>query len=135
MTISSVDISANSSDRTSKFTKTLKSLLELLELEEDDEYGTLRPTEVAFKTTINLLVEAYEGLGEHFPQGSASTDDEGGIRVNWRNRTQDRRICLFRPAILGEKAYIYYQKGDEYASDERVDGANLVYWLDWFNQQ
>ncbi|PSB01374.1 hypothetical protein [Merismopedia glauca] len=134
MTIASVEISANVPNSTSKFTQTLKSLLELLDLEDDDEYGTLRPTESAFKTTINLIVEAYEHLGEHFPQGRASTDDEGGIRINWKNRAQDLRVCLFCPSNLSEKAYIYHQKNDEYASDEQVDGVTLVRWLDWFNQ-
>lgn len=56
----------------------------------------------------------------------------GGIRLNWKNRTQDSRVCLFCPANSEETAYIYHQKNDEYASDEQVSGTALVYWLDWF---
>ena len=132
MTFATLKIYSKVPDNISNFTQTLKSLLELLDLEEEDEYGTLKPTDYAFKTTINLLLEAYEHLGEKFPKGTASTDDEGGIRLNWKNRTQDSRVCLFCPANPAETAYIYHQKNDEYASDEKVSGTALVYWLDWF---
>ncbi|ELS00116.1 hypothetical protein [Gloeocapsa sp. PCC 73106] len=130
MTITSPGISHNISN----FTQTMKSLLELLELKEEDEYGTLKPTEYAFKTIIHLLLEAYEHLGEKFPKGTASTDDEGGIRLNWKNRTKDSRVCLFCPANSQETAYIYHQTNDEYASDEEVSGTVLVYWLDQFEE-
>jgi hypothetical protein len=53
MTFVSLQISPKVPDNISNFTQTLKSLLELLDLEEEDEYGTLKPTDYAFKTTID----------------------------------------------------------------------------------
>lgn len=116
------------------FTRTIKSLLELLDLEKEDEYGTLRPVDYSFKTTINLLIEAYGILGEIFPKGAATTDDQGGIRINWKNRDKNCRVCLFCPSNSEENAYIYHQYNDDYGSDEQVSVSSLVKWLSWFNE-
>jgi hypothetical protein len=118
----------------SNFTSTVKSLLELLELPEEDDYGTLRPTDHAFKRAIELLLNAYESLGERFPRGFASTDEEGGIRINWRERQKDCRLCLFCPANPEGKAYIYHQSGEEYASEESISEDILMGWLEWFDR-
>jgi uncharacterized protein YuzE len=65
-------------------TVTLKRLIALLEEDETDEYGILQPTQFAFKLAMRLVVEAYEVMGDSFPRASASTDEQGGIRLTWR---------------------------------------------------
>ena len=116
------------------FTKTLKSLLELLELEEEDDYGVLRPTDYAFKTTMSLLLEAYEMMGDRFPKGSSCTDEEGGITIDWTSQDAGRAIVLFCPSSLEKSTRIYRDNNDEYGSDNEVSVSKLVSWLEWFNQ-
>jgi hypothetical protein len=134
MTVALRSLSPQIPNPVSNFTSTITSLLALLELATEDDYGVLRPTHETFKKTLTLLLIAYEYLGERFPQGIASSDDQGGIRINWRNRQKDRRICLFLPANPHEIAYIYHQSHQDYASEQEVSGATLASWLDWFEQ-
>jgi hypothetical protein len=115
------------------FTKTLKSLLELLELEEEDDYGVLRPTDYAFKMAINLLVEAYEMMGDRFPKiAHNSTDELGGIRIGWARENSARELSLFCPSTPDKQAYIYHQINDDSAVEYEVSASNLVSWLEWF---
>jgi hypothetical protein len=126
------DSSSNSG--LSNFRITVERLLELLELEQEDEYGILRPTEYAFRTAMKLIVETYDILGDTFPKASTGTDDLGSIRLAWQNVNADQRVRLFCPHSSDEKAYIYHQNSEEYASEDITSGAILVYWLEWFNQ-
>ena len=82
----------------SNFTTTLKRILELLDLEASDDYGILKPTEYAFKTAMQLVVETYEIMGSDFPKGSNFTDDRGGIFLTWKNRDPQDKIILLCPA-------------------------------------
>jgi len=116
------------------FAVTLESLVELLELEDEDDYGVLKPTEYAYLTAMKLVLEAYKVLGSDFPKASASTDDEGGIRLSWQSREKDCRVRVFCPSSPEKKAYIYHQKGDEYGCDYEVSAPALVSWLKWFNE-
>jgi hypothetical protein len=59
-------------DRSSKnscsaFTITIKRLGELYESEDDeDEYGVLKPSTYAFKTAVNLVLEAHSIMEKNF---------------------------------------------------------------------
>jgi len=88
-----------------EFTITLKRIVELLESEEKDDYGILKPSEYAFKTAMNLVVETYEMMGSSFPKASASTDHEGGIILAWKNRELERQVRLFCPFSPEKQAY------------------------------
>ena len=66
----------------SQLTNMMKNLLDLLDLDTEDEYGILRPNDYAFKMAMNLIIDTYTMMGDEFPQGSSSTDDQGGIRIN-----------------------------------------------------
>ncbi|MEG5035560.1 hypothetical protein [Microcoleus sp. AT3-D2] len=135
MTVAKEQITDSSNNSgLSNFRITVERLIELLDLEEDDEYGILRPTEYAFRTAMKLVVEAYDSMGNSFPKASTGTDDQGSIRLAWQNIKADRRVRLFCPHSSDEKAYIYHQDSDKYASENITSGAILVYWLEWFNK-
>lgn len=135
MTVAKEQITDSSSNSgLLNFRITVERLIELLDLEEEDDYGILRPTEYAFRTAMKLVVEAYDSMGNSFPKASTGTDDRGSIRLAWQNINADRRVRLFCPHSSDDKAYIYHQKSEEYASEDITSGAILVYWLEWFNK-
>ena len=113
------------------FSVTLKSLVELLELEEEDDYGILRPTTYAFTSTMKLVLEAYELIGDSFPPASPCTDDEGGIILTWKNRNPDRDLVLFTPFSCDRQAYIFYEPSDKNSIEYEVSAPKLVNWLQW----
>jgi hypothetical protein len=116
-------------------TITLKRILELLEGENEDDYGIIKPTDYAFKTVLNLVSEAYNLMGSCFPRASASTDDEGGISLDWTSLETEGEVSLFCPFSPDKKAYIYHETSDEYAVDYDVCAANLAHWLQWLNNE
>ncbi|NER34285.1 MAG: hypothetical protein F6J93_09665 [Oscillatoria sp. SIO1A7] len=115
------------------FTTTLKWIMELLELEEEDDYGILKPTEYAFQTAMQLVVEAYEFLGNRFPRSSnSSTDEAGGIILTWKNYDKTGKVMLFCPASSEEAAFIYHKTPQQSAAavDKEVSSSKLAYWLE-----
>ncbi len=115
-------------------TITLKRLVALLDEEEADEYGVLQPTRSAFNRTMRLIVEAYDAMGDLFPQASASTDEQGGIRLTWSKIASECEVRLICPAQASKPAYLYHELGTDYAVEQDVTVATLVQWLDWLNQ-
>jgi len=118
----------------SNFTITVKRILELLDLEAEDDYGILQPTDYAFKTVMNLVLETYEIMSNSFPKAWVFTDEFGGITLEWSNRDKDCAIHLFCPANYDKKAHIYHQKDNDYAVDYEVSSSRLIHWLQWFNE-
>ena len=86
MTVAKKPITDSSSNHSgSGFSITLKRLGELYEGEDDeDEYGVLKPSDWAFKTALNLVVEAHSMMGSSFPKASACTDHQGGVSLTCR---------------------------------------------------
>lgn len=115
-------------------TITLKRIVELLESEDEDDYGILKPSDYAFKTVMNLVLEAHSLMGNDFSRASASTDHEGGISLDWTRQETERKVSLFCPFSPDKRAYIYHQISDEYAVDYEVSASNLAKWLQWFNE-
>lgn len=76
----------------SNLTGTLKRLVALLDEDETDEHGILQPSQGAFKLAMGLLLEVYEAMGDAFPKTSASTDEQGSIRLIWSRRSPN---CFF----------------------------------------
>lgn len=116
-------------------TITLKRLVALLESEDEDDYGILKPTDYAFKTVLNLVSEAYSVMGSNFPKASASTDEEGGIRLTWSQMEPEREIRLICPSSPEQPAYIYHETSDDYAVEYDVSVPTLVSWLQWLNRE
>jgi hypothetical protein len=113
---------------------TLNRLVALLEADETDEYGVLQPTQSAFRRTMQLVIEAYDNLGDRFQKASVSTDEEGGIRVTWSKVEADCEVRLVCPAQVEQAVYIYHELGADYAVEREVTGTVLVQWLEWLNQ-
>jgi hypothetical protein len=113
---------------------TLNRLVALLDADETDEYGILQPTQSAFRRAMQLVIEAYDILGDRFTKASVSTDEEGGIRVTWSKAEADGEVRLVCPAQMEQAAYIYHELGADYAVEREVTGAVLVQWLEWLNQ-
>jgi hypothetical protein len=113
---------------------TLNRLVALLEMDETDEYGQLQPTQSAFRRTMQIVIEAYDVLGDRFQKASVSTDDQGGIRMTWSKLDKDCEVRLACPAQMDEEIYIYYELENEYAVERDVTGVILAQWLDWLNQ-
>lgn len=113
---------------------TMKRLLALLEADETDDYGILQPSQSAFKSTMSLVIEAYEIMGDRFPRASASTDEQGGIRLAWSKLEPECEVRLICPADANQSIYLYHELGDTYAVENRATTSILVQWLEWLNQ-
>ncbi|GAA6621821.1 hypothetical protein [Scytonema sp. NUACC26] len=115
-------------------TITLKRLVALLEEDETDEYGVLQPSQHAFNLGMRLVLDAYEAMSDRFPRASASTDEDGGIRLTWRKQSSEREVRLVCPGDANQQAYLYHEFGDNYAVVPDVTASTLVQWLEWLNQ-
>lgn len=97
----------------------IASLVELLSGPEADEHGILRPTREAFSESSELLVDASicAALSNKsgIPVGYASTDEKGGVRIEWMSDTAS--VFLIVPAN-GEGATIYRENHDTYDTIE-----------------
>jgi hypothetical protein len=113
---------------------TLKRLVALLEGDDEDEYGILKPTDYAFKTVMNLLIEANSLISIDFPKASASTDHQGGIRLAWTSSDSEQEVCLFCPFGSAAPMDIYYALGTEEGVENTVSAATLVKWLERIDQ-
>jgi hypothetical protein len=118
----------------SNITVTLKRLIALLEEDETDEYGILQPSQSAFKLAMRLVVETYEIMGDSFPRASASTDEQGSIRLTWSKLEPECEVRLVCPADANQQAYLYHELGENYAVEKSVTTSILVQWLEWLNQ-
>ena len=104
-------------------------LVELWQEPEEDEYGRLRPTQHAFDRSVDLLVDAAIEANRQqrrIPSGCASTDSEGGVRIEWIRPTAS--VHLVVPAEKARVAYVYHQVGNDYATED-VTSERLAYWL------
>jgi hypothetical protein len=118
----------------SPITMTLKRLVALLEEDEADEYGVLQPSQAAFKLAMRFVLEAYDAMGDRFPKASASTDEQGSIRLTWSKLESDCEVRLICPAHNDQQAYLYHELGNNYAVEREVTVSILLLWLEWLNQ-
>jgi hypothetical protein len=108
----------------------IAQLNELLSEQEDDDYGTLRANKAACRTASEFLTDAaiisatqYQGI---IPNGCASTDAEGGIRIEWVRPTSGVRLVV--PANSDSDAYIYHEVGNDFDTEPATAEA-LARWL------
>lgn len=86
-------------------------LVQLRQEAEKDEYGTLRATQQAFDTACQLLIDAAILANNNrrpIPRGCASTDSEGGIRIEWVRPCSG--VHLVVPASAAP--YVYHERGE-----------------------
>lgn len=114
----------------------LGQLLELRSGAEQDEYGVLRPTDHAFSRVFSLLVDTAivtAQRGSSVPYGCASTDSQGGVRIEWFGAKCSVHLVI--PASPQEKSYIYHEIGDDYGTTEAVTAESLGDWLRAFESK
>ena len=101
----------------------------LLDEEEADEYGMLRPTQFAYDTACGILIDTATALaaeGLMLPYGCASTDSEGGVRIEWNCSSSSVRLVVSSSAQ--KQAYVYHEVGNEYGT-EAATPESLAHWL------
>ena len=64
--------------------------------------------------------------GRQIPLGCASTDSEGGIRIEWVRPTSSVHLVI--PASPGRDGYVYHEVGDQYGTVSATPEA-LARWL------
>jgi len=104
-------------------------LVELWQGPDRDEYGILQPTKEAFDAAVELLVDAaIEASREAraIPLGCATTDCEGGVRVEWIRDAGS--VHLVVPASGADAAYVYHEFQDAYATEDATP-QRLIRWL------
>lgn len=104
-------------------------LLALYGEEPEDDYGILKPTQHAFFTTVQLLINAGLQSRKRLPYGSVASDSEGGVRIEWYR--DGREVRLVVPASEDGQPYIYHESGDVYSIERNPSASTLSRWLDW----
>lgn len=107
----------------------MRQLVDLRNDDEFDEYGVLRATEHAYERSCRLItdaaiVSALEGRG--IPRGCASTDSEGGVRIDWMR--PDATVCLIVPAQDAREPTVYHEVAGACATETATPDA-LARWL------
>lgn len=110
------------------FEATIHQIIELIAGDESDEYGILRPTQFSIERVTIVLSRAYTtAMMRHpsggFPRGSVTTDEAGGIRIEWV--ADGGAVRLVIPSQEGGQEYIYYERGEDYGTD-KVSGRSLA---------
>jgi hypothetical protein len=110
----------------------LEQLSELRQEEPNDDYGILRLEESAFEHARELLTNATIVLAikhQHkMPYGCASTDSEGGLRIEWF-RTDVSVHLVIHAAAAGGKQYIFHQIHGASVVENDVTAETLAVWL------
>ena len=127
-------IAQSTKPASSPITVTLKRIVALLEEDETDEYGTLQPSQFAFKLAMEFVVEAYDAMGDRFPKASVSTDEQGSIRLTWSKLEPECEVRLICPGSVEQQAYLYHELGDDYAVEREVTNSILLQWLEWLDR-
>jgi hypothetical protein len=109
----------------------LFALLAELENEEDYDDDFLKPEQIAFAKTRNILSQSYRGLYNFslLPQ-FVLADGDGGIRVEWRNEARELRLLCSETG--GMK--IYWQENKDYDIEEIVTVPSLTARLEWLKE-
>ena len=108
----------------------------MLEDNEEDEYGEIIiPTEYAIQTAIELVSKAAKLIPKRFFKAWISTEDLGGVRLDWSKPESEKEVRLVIPAISHNKIYLYHETIDEYGIEYNVSARTLSLWLSWFNDK
>ena len=111
----------------SPLTVLLSDLRDLLKEENEDE----KPTYYAFTTALSLVMEASMFIYTGLPFAAISTDNEGGIRIEWIKERGEIRLVI--PASSSNPPYIYYEFGDKYGVDKNASAFKLIRWINRLN--
>ena len=107
----------------------IRQLVELRNEAEHDEYGVLCASQHAFEAGCLLLIDAAifsARSGRQIPYGVASTDSQGGIRVEWVRPTAS--VHLVVAATASQKPYIYHEVPSDFGT-EPATAEVFAHWL------
>jgi hypothetical protein len=107
----------------------IQQLIELRNEPESDDHGVLRAAQPAFDRACHLLIDAaiVSALeSRQIPHGCASTDSEGGIRIEWVRDSAS--VHLIVPASDKRGEYVYHEEGANYGT-EPATAETLARWL------
>lgn len=97
----------------SGFCQTIEQIVNLILADKIDEFGTLRPTPYAVLKTLQVLCNAFKHRPV-FPRGCVTSDEMGGLRIEWNNRTRIVRLIVAH--CEGGRSYIYHERcGPDYS--------------------
>lgn len=103
----------------------IKKIIEMYKWVEEDGYGRCRPAANTIEKAIILLASASRKV--EIPEGHATTDAEGSIRVEWIR--DEMCVHLVIPDNKEQSPYIYWEiNGFDYGTVD-ADGEMLIYWL------
>ena len=107
----------------------LQRLLGLLAENGEDDHGVIDPTQSAFKTAFEFILNAEWKLRQDI-KSAPVVDSEGGIRITWRSG--NKQVKLICPATPNAPIYIYSSspKGS-YVLNQNVTFAALADRLTW----
>jgi hypothetical protein len=108
-----------------EYEQTRQETTSLLYIQEDEDF--VRPTRHALDLTLNLLEDANAELiahGTHFPRGTSSTSDKGGIYVFWEEN--GKSIQLEVPPRDGGMLYIHVISLDNSVMNRDVSANTLA---------
>jgi hypothetical protein len=113
---------------------TIDRINQLLEDDEEDEYGEIIiPTEYAIKIAIELVSKAANLIPKRFFKAWVSTEDSGGVGLDWSKPELEKEVRLVIPATPDRKICLYHEMGNEYGVEYNVSAKTLSYWLNWCN--
>jgi len=101
----------------------------LLTTEESDEYGVLRASERAYDLACHLLIDGAIVAAKdrrEIPLGRASTDAEGGVRIEWVRPTSSVHLVI--PVTANRGPYIYREVGRDFGTEPATPEV-LASWL------
>jgi len=107
----------------------LSQLQELRFHADSESTGDVCASEYAFDTGVRVLRDAAAACaraGRSIPRGRASTDDEGGIQVQWIRTSAGVNFVV--PGVDSRPGYIYHEVGDTYGTCPPT-ADNLSRWL------
>jgi hypothetical protein len=115
---------------------TIERINELLEDDEEDEYGeVIIPTEHAIKTATKLVLESARLIPKRFFKAWVSTEDLGGVRLDWSKPDLEKEVRLVIPSTANSKIYLYHETINEYGVEYNVSAKTLSHWLSWLNSK
>ena len=115
---------------------TIERINELLEDDEEDEYGEIIiPTDHAIETAIELVSEAARLIPKRFFKAWISTEDLGGVRLDWSKSELEKEVRLVIPATSDKKIYLYHENVNEYGVEYNVSAKTLSHWLSWIDSK
>lgn len=98
-----------------------------------DEDEEVPPSRQVVDWILESAVLSKRLLAQTWSVPRVSTDDQGGIRLSWRNAERELRAVV--PAGASSERYIYWQIGDKFGGIPNFSSATLYERLRWVNER